>query len=549
MPQIPRGQDINRRTPDLQKRITVEDTRNAGGVINAVSRGLEFEVDRRSRLELAKAESAFLTQKSHHDSAYDTDEDYASIPERYDTAMNDSVSSASALISDPRIRERFALNIAPRIAEGGERIRSLARSKEVDYETASLNEGLQGIRESGVTGSAIDASNAARDYIKAAVENDIISATRGQQVFSAWQTDMAVGKLEMMEPEERVVALAEPWAEDLPSDTRNRILKRAQQESGEDTAILKVDEWMREGVTPVEANARFSSIEDTELRVEVERRFNNEWMRKVNAESQQKVDLINEYLPMIRSGEMRMAQVPPEVVETLGREVTTLYNAENQAAVKAVPKVSDKQVLWDLYQLDADPSTPGVLLETYFRDNASSLSDTDFKLWASKAAGRMTPEDSSTMTYLQYVDAQAREAWPALQDSRRSARAATFRLQAEEWRNNFLLQNTREPTTSERNNFIDSLFLELPTRTSLFGGATGSARWGEMDNEQRGQAISMVRKNDRNKYDYVLQLLGQDESTLNPEQFAEAYSTIYEDDIAPADDGYSGDIPPLPEGI
>lgn len=535
MPSIPRGQDINRRTPDLQQQVTVEDTRNAGGVAAAISGALGAELERRTKLEVAKAESSFLTMKAHHDNAFDDDEDYGTIPDRYNTAVADSLTRAGEEISDPRIREQFNLSVAPRVAEGDERIRGIARSKEVDYETAAMNEGLRGIREAGVLGNIVDSTNAARDYINASVENDIISATEGDAAFNAWQEDMLVGRLEMMDPSERLGALDEDWAADLPSDLRVRLHRDAKKETDEDTAIITVDQWMAEGITPLTANTRYSDITDLDVRKEVERRFNNEWTREINAQSQAKVDIINEYFPMIRNGEMLVADMPPGVIDALGAESATLFAAENQAAT-AIPKISDPETQWHLYQLQADPQTPGVVLEQYFRENAHKLSASDFKLWANAAARATTPEDSSTLTYLQYVDAQVREAWPTSTDKVRGARSANFRLQAESWRNNFMRPieeggNGREPTTTERNTFIDSLFTEMPTKVGFFSGAPKApVRWGQMTNEQRGQSINVVRQTEPEVYNYVLEMLGQTEQTMNPSQFVEMYQEIVSDE-------------------
>jgi hypothetical protein len=535
MPVIPRGQDIDRRTPDLQQPITVEDTRNAGGVAAALAKGLGAELDRRTKLEVAKAESSFLTQKAHHDNAFDDDEDYKTIPDRYNAEVAKSLEAAGAEISDPRLRELFNLNAAPRIAEGSERIQDLALSKYRDYETAALQEGLRGVRESGILGNAKDATNAARDHVNAAVENDIISATQGDQVFTAWQEDMVVGKLEMMEPADRIEALDQPWAADLPADLKVRLHRGAKKETDEDTAIITVDQWMAEGITPLTANTRYADITDLDVRQEVERRFNNEWTREINAQSQAKVDIINEYFPQIRAGDMMVKDLPEGVMDALGQEGQTLFAAENQAAT-SIPKISDPEVQWHLYQLQADPATPGVVMEQYFRENAHKLSPSDFKLWANAAARALTPEDSSTLSYIQYVDAQIREAWPRLTDRTRGARAAGFRLQAEDWRNNFMRPveqggSGREPTTDERNRFLDSLFTEMPTKMGFFTGAPRKpVAWGMLDNNQRGKAINVVQQTEPEVFDYILDMLGQTPETMNQGQFVEMYQEVYADE-------------------
>ena len=557
MPQIPRGQDMNRRTPDLQQAVTVEDTRNAGGVAAALSRGLGAELDRRTKLEVAKAESTFLTEKAHHDNAFDDDEDFATIGDRYNTAVANTVQSAGSGITDPRVREQFNLSIAPRVAQGGERINQLARTKEMDYEVAGMNEGLRGIRESGVLGNAIDATNAARDYINAMVENDNITATRGDEVFSAWQEDMAVGKLEMMEPAERIEAIDQPWAADLPSDLKIRLRRGAKKETDEDTAIIMVDEWMAEGIDPLTANGRYEGIEDLDVRKEVERRFNNDWTRQINAQSQAKVDVINEYFPKIRSGDMLVSDLPEGVLDALGQESSTLYAAENQAAT-TVPKTSNPDVLWNLYQLEANPETPAVVMEQYFRENAHQLSPSDFKIHAAAAARVLTPADKSTLTYLQYVDAQVREAWPNLNDKTRGNRSASFRLQAEDWRVQHLLPIEegglgREPTTVERNKFLDSLFQEMPTKVAFWSN-TGKApmRWGQMDTEQRGTSIGVIKQTEPEVYNYVLEMLDQTQETLDFQQFAEMYDELYADEQTyreAASPALDPDIPAIPESI
>ena len=548
MATIPRGQDIGRRTPDMQVPIIRQDPREAGGVAFAIADALSHTLDSRTKLEVSKAEAAFLTEKVKHDNAYDDDEDYATISDRYGKGVTDSLGRAASLISDPRVREEFALSTGVRVAEGQERINSLARNKEIDYERAALSSSLEGIRESGLTGSVIDATNAARGYVDAAVENNLISAEEGQRVLSGWTQDMAVAKLEMMDPRDRTEALAAEWAQNLPSDTRIRIAREAKKENDEDTAIIMVAQWMKEGVDPLQANARFAEIEDLDVRVETERRFNNEWTRSVHAESQAKVDILNEYFPKIRAGQMQVSDLPPGTIDALGTDAQTLFAAEQQAATEP-PKTSDPEVLWELYQLKNNPQTSGVVLEERFREVAHLLSPSDFNVWANVASRAMTPEDKSTLTYLQYVDAQIRTAYPTQPDRDRQARGATIRLEAEEWRNNFLLQNTREPTTTERNNFVDSLFLELPTKIGGFSGNPKTpVRWGLMTNDQRGAAIGIIKQTEPQVYGYVLELLGQTEQNLNPSQFVEMYQHVYTDEelyeeaIAP-DDSYP--LPPI----
>lgn len=543
MPQIPRGGDLARRTPDMQQQISVEDTRSAGGVAAAISKGLASELDRRTKLEVAKAESSFLTQKAHHDNAFDDDEDYATIPDRYNTAVADSLSTASSEISDPRVREQFNLSVAPRVAEGDERIRGLARGKEVDYETASLNEGLRGIRESGVLGSAVDATNAARDYINASVENDLISATEGDRMFNAWQEDMVVGKLEMMDPADRLEALTKPWADNLPSDLKVRLHRGAKIETDEDTAIVTVDQWMAEGIDPTTAIERYADIEDLDVRMQIESRFTNEWNRRESEKSRVLNELYNDLYGQVRAGELRVDQLTDEQKDVLGKDIGGLYEAEKQSATRTVPKVSDIESFYTMQVMLANPDIDPLVTDKFFRDNINDFSPADQKALAKAVADDLNPEEKQLLNATQYINARVRAANPdvaghdgsqraALQASR-DTQIANVQLEANTW-----VQTQKEitgkiPTDTEIQTHLDAQFIDMvyqqarDTWRPFDELPEESASWQSLDPVQRGAAIGILAETQPVVYQQILNVMGAGSADMDPGRFIEAYEYIY----------------------
>lgn len=551
MPQIPRAGDSNRRTPDLQQAITVEDTRYAGGVAAALSKGLGVELDRRTKLEVAKAESTFLTHKANHDNAYDDDEDYSTIGERYRTGISESAEQAGQQITDPRVREQFNLSIAPRIEEGQQRIGQIARSKEVDYETASMNEGLRGIRDSGVIGNAIDATNAMRDYINAAVENDIISATNGDKLFHTQRQDMLIGKLEMLDPAERISAIEEPWAQDLPPDVLVRLARGAKKETDEDTAVIMVDQWMAEGIAPGDAIERYQDIEDVDVRMEVERRFTNEWDRRESEISRLKTELYDDLYGQVRSGEMFVQDLTEEQKEQLGSGIQGLYAAESQAATKTVPKTSDIEVYYNLQMMLANSDIDPLVTDEYYRENINKLSLTDQKQLAVAIAGNLNPEQKEVLTALQYINARVRAANPSVAshdgsqraalESSRATQIANVQLEANAWVENQKLITGKTPSVGEIQTHLDGQFIDMiyqqasDTWVPFDAKPEKQATWQALDPAQRGAAIGILAETQPVVYQQILNVIGTSGADLDPEQFIEAYAYVYGSDVIEPD--------------
>ena len=551
MPQIPRGQDINRRTPDLQQRVTVEDTRNAGGVVAALSRGLGGELDRRTKLEVSKAESSFLTQKALHDNAFDDDEDFGTISGRYKEGIDKSLAEAGSQITDPRVREQFNLNVAPRIEEGTQRMGQIARSKEVDYETASLNEGLRGIRDSGVIGNAIDATNAMRDRINASVENNIISATAGDKLFHEQRQDMLIGKLEMLDPADRVQALDEAWAQDLPPDTILRLRRGAKKETDEDTAVILVDQWMDEGITPGEAIERYQDIEDIDVRMEVERRFKNDWDREQSEVSRVRTELYDDLYGQVRGGDLKVQDLTEAQKETLGSGIGGLYEAEKQSATRTVPKTSDIGAYYTMQMMLADPEVDPLVTDEFYRENINKFSMTDAKALAKAVAGDMNPQEKEVLSAMQYINARVRAANPSVAshdgsqraalESSRSTQIANVQLETNTWVQTQLELTGKTPTNPEIQSHIDGQFIDMiyqqasDTWMPFDEKQEKAATWQALDPTQRGQAIGVLAETQPVVYQQILNVMGTSGENMDPGQFIEAYAYVYGSDVIEPD--------------
>lgn len=241
MPRLPSANDLGRvslrpatgvASPDLSAPF-----RAAQQLGNQVTQIAGEVADDQNRLAYGQAQTAWLQGQAEAHAAFEKDNDYATMQDRYGQQMQKVTESSVSGITSGRMRQEFDNWVNQQNIRGGEQIRSLAWSKEKDASIAGLNQSLETSRSTYLTSTdpatrqqILDATN---NMIQGAASKGYIDQTQAQQLGQRWITDAATGSLKMMQPEQRLSALQNPTGivSFLPPDQRQEMIKDASYES------------------------------------------------------------------------------------------------------------------------------------------------------------------------------------------------------------------------------------------------------------------------------------------------------------------------------
>lgn len=241
MPRLPTANDLGRvslrpatgvASPDLSapyraaQQLGTQVTQIAGEV-----------ADDQNWLDFGKAQTAWLQGQADTHAAFEKDNDYATMQERYGQQMQKVTESSASGITSGRMRQEFDNWVNQQNIRGGEQIRSLAWVKEKDSNIAGLNQSLETSRSTYLASTdpatrqqIVDATN---NMIQGAAKKGYIDQTQAQQLGQGWIINAATGSLKMMQPEQRLSALQNPTGivSFLPPDQRQAMIKDASYES------------------------------------------------------------------------------------------------------------------------------------------------------------------------------------------------------------------------------------------------------------------------------------------------------------------------------
>ncbi|HFZ0955039.1 TPA: transglycosylase SLT domain-containing protein [Klebsiella oxytoca] len=254
MPRLPSANDLGRvslrpatgvASPDLSAPF-----RAAQQLGNQVTQIAGEVADDQNRLDFGKAQTAWLQGQANTHAAFEKDNDYATMQDRYGQQMQKVTESSASWITSGRMRQEFDNWVNQQNIRGGEQIRSLAWSKEKDASIAGLNQSLETSRSTYLTSTdpatrqqILDATN---NMIQGAASKGYIDQTQAQQLGQRWITDAATGSLKMMQPEQRLSALQNPTGivSFLPPDQRQEMEKDALTETAANFALNNPQGWL-----------------------------------------------------------------------------------------------------------------------------------------------------------------------------------------------------------------------------------------------------------------------------------------------------------------
>ncbi|EPY1562554.1 transglycosylase SLT domain-containing protein [Klebsiella michiganensis] len=241
MPRLPTANDLGRvslrpatgvASPDLSAPY-----RAAQQLGNQVTQIAGEVADDQNRLAYGQAQTAWLQGQADTHAAFEKDNDYATMQDRYGQQMQKVTESSASGITSGRMRQEFDNWVNQQNIRGGEQIRSLAWSKEKDASIAGLNQSLETSRSTYLTSTDPETrqqiTDATNNMIHGAASKGYIDQAQAQQLGQRWITDAATDSLKMMQPEQRLSALQNPTGivSFLPPDQRQAMMKDASYEA------------------------------------------------------------------------------------------------------------------------------------------------------------------------------------------------------------------------------------------------------------------------------------------------------------------------------
>lgn len=370
MAKIPTAANISRASSAGTTNIVRLDNNAAGG-LGELSAGLGKMAQRKSDFETSKADLDFLTLKNKQEKDAERDEDYSTMDDRYVSGLQGGLGELALNISDPRARAEFVERHKINIEQGRKRIQDLSFRKETDHERAGIDERLTALREVALTGSPEDVSlakEAMGNLLGSAQKMGYINEVTAGNVKRTWRDDAALSRLKMMEPEDQLEALKQPWVQDLPSDVTSELRKKAIAASRANKAVVMVDEFTSSGLGQEEAREKLSKIKDSLLRKEVEGRLDYVYLKIQQDDIVQEKGFINTYGMDVSHGDLLIKDIPSEDWDEMtfstkrlleGLQVESVNPTKTKTTIKALYYIETlvAQKRWtELHQfLDGNP--------------------------------------------------------------------------------------------------------------------------------------------------------------------------------------------------
>lgn len=234
------------------QRSLAEQSRRTAAAGRAITRGALSFLDERERRqrnrtaqEVARAKSAFLTEKVNADGAFDDDNDFDTFEQRYTDRLTTARDKAMGMIRDDEARELFKSQMSPSFAQGVIGIRRKAFAREKDIQRASIGETLLTNREAAMIApdeeTRMDIIEATAAEIRIAIDSGYYTEQEGVALREKWTRDYAKNFIESRPARERLELLKSGTgvATFLPTDVRVDLRRRAEAEINEGNQIAR----------------------------------------------------------------------------------------------------------------------------------------------------------------------------------------------------------------------------------------------------------------------------------------------------------------------
>jgi hypothetical protein len=454
--EIPDISQMARSVPSGRKAIATPDYSGIGNAVSQIGRAVGEHLDERDNSEYNKAKADFLVFKSQLDTTVEKDNDYTTLPDRYNTTLLEKVGELSSSITNPKYRDQFMNEQRITTAKGVEAVSGVAWGKERDFERSSLKDRILKLREAGLTGDVVETNTAVKALLDSSVGMNYIDSEESIKMHTSFKQDLAVGRVRMMQPEDRVEALKQSWATNIPTDQRAELMREAEKLTRNGKANKIVDTYMSDDLDFTKAMEKAEGIKDAELRREVETRFAYERAVVDKQKSETSRNLYNKYDRLVETKKIAYDKIPEdelmamtpaqrsalqqhEVNRAKGRK--TPFNVKHQVALASLTKSGNLKGAFD-----------------YFNANVHQLSTDQQRKWADVTLeGVINPDVDSEISDTEVINIRFPE--------RKGNEEMRARLMENigAWRTNYKENYGKPPTTKERDEEIKRMFMDYTT--------------------------------------------------------------------------------------
>lgn len=329
MAKIPQPENLQRREISGNQPVSGYSTQGVSDPLEHLSNMLQTEADAQTEYQVKSAEVDLVTYQSEFEDRAKKDQDYGTLEKRYSEDMNGRITKTAANIQIPSVKQAFIEAQRTRMQAGTERIRNMAFGKQKDFERDSTNTRLNNIKKAVLSGKVDFSSGTAmvKSILSAGVNNEFYSHEESGKVTKAFQDNLAIEKLTMMDPEERLGALSEPWAKNLPSSVVSTLRKEAKADAIQSKVYSFADEQIAKGATLSEGMKAASKIKDPDERLAAENRFKSLYSTEATAKKESEYDSTEAVLKKIYDGQ----DPTPQEWASLGSSGRRVVEAKQKA--------------------------------------------------------------------------------------------------------------------------------------------------------------------------------------------------------------------------
>ena len=518
MPKIPDYTQIKRDIPQVSGNIDTSGVgANIGQGLMDVAKVTSDVHNNRMDEEVSLADAEMYTHLISEANAFDEDDDFTTMRQRFDGNVTGKLGEVAAKITDPSRRALFVNKYKKDIARYGEQVSNQAWGKKVDFKKAELMVNLDNIRNSALRDSknpeALGMANKLyTQTIKSARALNYISEAEGATLLKSQRDETAKAHVAMLPVEQRMDALKQ-IKDQLPPDQYIALKNATEEELRIGKAQTQVDEYMDKGFDRKQVMEKIDKkySKDPELRADIEQRYDYAKNKADKAIVEEQSELFDQYFLPVRMGESTVQDIPRADLERMSpAQQNSLMSAQSSSVSKSkVPFNSQAEDdLNILYQSRRFPE-----LRKYFTDNAGSLSDSQYKQWSKVSVDGVTPENKSPFTITQTINNKA----PGLSKDRKGK----LNEAVVEWYFDKQEKDGVAPTDEERDRYIDSKLIE---RDAGFWYTTKPEF--QMTDEERNIILQDAREEDRDTFDDVSEFFIQNNINANHAQFMQAYEQL-----------------------
>ena len=244
MPTLPDPSRIQRRAPRVSTNVQSPAFTGAGDGLKQVAGAFadladlgqqqvaikKKEEERQDRLELGKAKAEWKKTRAEQSIAYDQDQDFKTIEERYRGELTKRSGEILAAIKNPEHRELFQQQLDSDIEVGSIQMHNLAFRKESDFEVSRLDEDLVDLRKIALEANDDEAIKIAGERITDAVDAGYLTQTQATNLRQSTTRDYAISRIELADPMQRRALINGSLGTYLDPDDKKKLLKSAGRE-------------------------------------------------------------------------------------------------------------------------------------------------------------------------------------------------------------------------------------------------------------------------------------------------------------------------------